>query len=707
VAKFFDRLKRRSSWSVELEPPPGERAAPEDRSPEHDARPSAPLDEDLTLLRNHHNFKAYNSSKIKFLYSQLPQRKKDVFDLIPLLIHVSGENLLTSSAACRQSIHGIFGYETSALTEESFGRVFPGKTMPKVSGVLTRNREMPINSLFLIGSLGSVAQNSKSDFDYWVCYEGREWTREALDAFQQKLKTIEVWAAGHAEAEVHFFPLDLRNVRVDDFGFARDESSGSAQGKLLKEEFYRSLTLIAGQTPLWWVLPPRVNDNEYERLRMLIQTSPRIDENDLVDMGNVHEVSWGDFYGAVIWQINKTIGSPFKSVLKMALLEDYMVNHGNKGLLCDELKERIIADQHQSELLDSYVLIFNRAGNYLADHGRMDDLNLLRQSFYLKSGVNLTPNDFRVRNLPRKKKVMVRLVREWGWDYDYIKKLNNFHFWSFNESQAFSQDINRFIFQTYKKVSTEIKKQKETVGLSINQRDLKVLSQKLAIFYSRRPNKVDSIKNVIEAPPVIGSLTLQPHPDENGQSVWQAYRGMLSREKIASGKSVSSLVRSSRYLAELLIWLVNNRLYDTNTSIILNSGIGDATPHCTVPDIQILLKELKEFFPQYKHSAISDTDLIKAPYPVRMYMIVNLEEPDKSVHVDRISTIYQNNWGEVFYHGYDSPAEGLDFALKFVSRRDEGDKRVPPPFFKVFLSDRHVKRVLIPRLNKLFRRVIA
>ena len=51
------------------------------------------------------------------------------------------------------------------------------------------------------------------------------------------------------------------SVIVNDFGGSEEDvdSSGSAQGKLLKEEFYRTAVFIAGHVPLWWVVPVGVD----------------------------------------------------------------------------------------------------------------------------------------------------------------------------------------------------------------------------------------------------------------------------------------------------------------------------------------------------------------------------------------------------------------------------------------------------------------
>lgn len=659
-------------------------------------------DEEISLAYNLRVFERYNEKKTEFLYEQLPLRKRVVFDLIPLLLHVDAADLLLCADACRMSPHGVYGFQVRPQSRESFAEAFPGIPFPKLRAQGNFDPDLPVKSIALMGSMGSVAQNTKSDLDYWICIDKEAFSRETFIYFQEKLMAIERWAEEFAGAEVHCFPLDKAQIQVDDFGAVSKEGSGTAQGKLLKEEFYRSLTLIAGQVPMWWVMPPGVSDSEYDRLASLLNYSHRINVSSLVEMGNVHNISLGEYYGAAIWQINKTIGSPFKSVLKMALLEEYISNRGGKGLLCDELKRRILFNEKDIQFLDPYILMFERASTYLTQDGRQDDLELLRRSLYLKSGCRLNLTDYRRTDLPRKTQVMVNLIRSWGWSHRDVERLNTYHNWTFRESQKYSQDINRFIIRAYKNITRQLAEQDQNGEQRISQRDLTVLGRKLFIFYSRRTNKVDSIKNVIESPPALNGLTLQPHINATGHKVWAAYRGLHSRENILKGGGTSALLRSSPYLTAVLIWLVNNRLYDARTTVNLNSGPSKLGTYSTVPELHALLKELMQFFPPLKLSELNEDEMLQKPRIIKMFLVINLEEPDSCKRIEQTAICYQNNWGEVFFKGYDHSEAGLQVSRDFVRKRFAFDPLGALSHFKVFLPNRQFKRDLAPRLNRFF-----
>lgn len=665
----------------------------------------SPAVEEAFLARAQRIFEAYNANKAAFLSEQLPPRKRVVYDLIPLLIHVDAADLLVDcSDACHMSPHGVYAYQTTANTEASFKEAFPGKKFPKLRSQASLDPSLPVKSMSLIGSLGSIAQNNKSDFDYWICFDNDVFSRESFIYFIEKLREIERWADRFGGAEVHFFPLDMNKVRSNDFGAVSGESSGTALGKLLKEEYYRTMTMVAGQTPLWWVMPPGVTDEEYLRLAEVIFRSSRVDASQLMDFGNVSGISLGEFYGATIWQINKTMGSPFKSILKMALLEEYMHNHGSKGLLCTELKQRLWDNQENIDLMDPYILMFERASAYLSEQGRTEDLDLLRRSLYMKSGAKLALADHRRPDLQRKKQVMINLIRQWGWNQRTIDKLNNFQYWSFKESQRFSKEVNRFIIRTYKNVSAELNRQQEEVGLVISQRDLTVLGRKLFIYYSKRTNKVDSIKTVIESPPALSGVTLQPYTGGDDVKIWAAYRALLSREAVESGKGVDSMLMRSPDLTAVLMWLVNNQLFDAGTSINLNSGEDHLGTHCTVPDLQALLKGLKSFFPPYRHSDIDEEELLKKPRIARMFVVLNLEKPDYATSIDDVAVCYQNNWGEIFFKAYrgKEAQNGLKISRDFVRKHFAYDPLSALANFKVFLPEREFKKIFRPKLTQFY-----
>jgi adenylate cyclase class 1 len=166
-----------------------------------------------------------------------------------------------------------------------------------------------------MGSVGTVAYNRKSDFDYWACVDQRGVSEKQAAAFQKKIDEIQKWALKEAGVEVHIFINDITNLKMNIFAEDEDEGFGSTIGGVLKDEFFRSSIIIAGKIPFWWVIPGFVSDSDYEKLFAHIPEKDRRDK--YVDIGNLYRISREDFLGAALFQLIKAIGSPFKSILKI------------------------------------------------------------------------------------------------------------------------------------------------------------------------------------------------------------------------------------------------------------------------------------------------------------------------------------------------------------------------------------------------------
>jgi len=658
------------------------------------------LPEEKTLRTAFQTFQRYNAEKIRFLYELLPERKKVVFDLVPLLLHLEGNGLLPCEDACRLSPRGIHGYEISQQTLASFAKAFPSLTPPQEEARGRLDLGRPIRSVSLIGSMGSIAQGPKSDFDYWICIDPAGDT-QAARCFEEKLRAIEVWAWDYGGAEVHGFRLPLDDIQADRFGEVNAERSGTAQGKLLKEEFYRSMTLIAGQTPCWWAMPPRIGDDEYQRYLKVIQRSEVINRHDLVDMGNVHDIAPGEFYGAAIWQINKVIGSPFKSILKLALLEEYLFAAGHEDLLCHELKERLLAREEAAALLDPYMLMFERASGFLERQDRREDLDLLRRALYLKTGVKIQLSDYRRTDHPRQKQVMVNYVRRWGWNHRRVEELNNYEQWTFQAVRDFNDEVNRYLMKTYRQISAVQKSREEKVDPNISARDLTVLGRKLYVLYARRPNKADLLLSVVDEPPALRGVTFQLRLNEDGLKQWEAYRGMHSREAVGEGEAASAQLKRSYFLTEILLWLVHNRIYGPATAVNLNQGLDNLSHHVTLPAVEDLLKALENFFPPLRLQELDEATLLKSPKVTRLFLAINVEAPDWSTEVLDSSICYANSWGELFFRGFHSD-RGVHQARRFVREHYAYDLLGVRSNFAVYLPKRTAAHLMTERLNKFF-----
>ncbi|MEE9275652.1 MAG: class I adenylate cyclase, partial [bacterium] len=287
-------------------------------------------------------FSAYNARKINTIISKLGPLDDEIFQMLPALVHLNLPELPGYIEDEDRVPTGIVNYRVEPdilrLIQKNFsGAKAAAHTPPPMPG------RGVIYSLAVMGSLATIAQTAKSDFDIWVCIEKPEFEEAKLEGLAEKLSAIEEWAEKKNHFECHFFITNISDARENRFGSSDTESAGSALGKLLKEEFFRTHTVLAGFPPFWDAVPPHISDEDYQRLRAAAADHYHLfDVSRFIDLGNAQRITMAEAFGAALWQLNKALGSPFKSAMKMALIEDYMDPESEPALLCDTLKETIV-----------------------------------------------------------------------------------------------------------------------------------------------------------------------------------------------------------------------------------------------------------------------------------------------------------------------------------------------------------------------------
>jgi len=193
---------------------------------------------DIRLIKQ--RFLNLHRLRLQRVQQALTPRQHIFLDLLPLLFHVNHPILpgyISSSVPA-----GIPDYSPSQNV------VRRAKSLGK--GFVFRKRALrvyPIDGIYLMGSVGSVAHSSKSDLDIWLCHS-THLSDSAVHALNEKAIAIEQWADS-LDLEVHFFLIDSEQFREGAATPLSSESSGSTQHHLLLEEFYRTALYIAGRYP--------------------------------------------------------------------------------------------------------------------------------------------------------------------------------------------------------------------------------------------------------------------------------------------------------------------------------------------------------------------------------------------------------------------------------------------------------------------------
>ncbi len=602
---------------------------------------------DKVFNDNLDRFLAYNAARQEKVIEVLPKKIKPLYRVIPFLLHVNVRSV-PGYIDNKEAVFGIYHFDVSKEFIADLLAVFPDTAIFRndLQGILPKGSKFPIKSLYLMGSLGTLVQSPESDFDYWVCIFKEMHTSKELELLGQKCREIEEWAIERYNLEIHFFLTDIKAVRSNDFGVSDKESTGTSQAKLLKEEFYRSCIRVAGRVPLWWCLPTKVTDKQYEAIRAKIKDSKKVNTELLIDLGNLDLITREEFFGAAIWQICKAMDSPFKSVLKMALLEVLMEMQQGESLLCNRLKSTVhdlnIPIVNTKEF-DSYALLFDCILDYFREKNRSQELDLFQKCLYIKSETKCSEAVPKEKVLSTKEKLVRSYITDWKWSAEKIAHLDDYCNWSFEEVWSLGKEVHTFMIGCYQRISQHLKTMTNHEHM-ISQNDLTVIGQKISSFYKPKPNKINFLKRAFDHGLWLDNCSISMSPNKIPSERWTLYQGHLEKQDSLGKKAKEQILKHGENLVDILVWALVNKMINNKTSIYLVPNPSQVK----MADVQIFVKDFIEFFPTIKISSLPNENLLQEEQILRCMVILNLPSPRWKEKIDHISVIYQTSWGETF-----------------------------------------------------------
>ena len=295
------------------------------------------------LAGNKQRYLAYNDFR-KQLFRELSlETGETVLYLVPWLLSVNAPACPGYLKDLERPfrVHGIEASQETKEREDAFRARFSAD--PHASFPTPEEEHCLIEGLYTIGSVGTVSQSLASDCDIWVCIDKKGFDQRAWQQINQKLNLIKDWLDTHLVAPVYFFISDVNEIRMNRFGSVDAESSGSAQQNTLKEEFYRTCITICGKIPLWWLCFDPHHAIDYDQAVAVVNGSAdSIVEDDLIDLGDLTTIDKSEYFAAALWQFQKPLLFPLKSILKMALLETALYVPDDP-LLCHQYREKPLA----------------------------------------------------------------------------------------------------------------------------------------------------------------------------------------------------------------------------------------------------------------------------------------------------------------------------------------------------------------------------
>ena len=614
-------------------------------------------------------FLALNHDRIERTRSSLRENQRDALDLLPLFFHVN--HPLLPGFISKETPFGIADYSPSKEVKEAAIRLSKGfeyKHRPRV--------RYDISAVFLMGSSGTVAYSDKSDFDVWVCHHPNL-NKDQLFALSEKAKAIELWA-GNIGIEVNIYLMNPDRFREGELSELSGESSGSAQHHLLLDEFYRTSLLLAGCYPLWWLVPPEEEAN-YNAVAHKLKHNRFIKEGECVDFGGLSAIPRDEFFGASLWQLFKAIDSPYKSVLKLMLMEVYAREYSDGDLLSQRYKVAVYGGKNDLTQLDPYVMLYEKLDEHLQTFGDEERVDLLRRCFYFK--VNIKVSQYaRVRNRNWRWEFMSELVEKWGWDEKYLNILDSRADWKIHRVTDERKILVNELTHCYRFLSDFVRENK--ISSSIEQRDLNLLGRKLFSTFERKAGKIEIINHGISGNLWESRLSLHYGHNRAGYATWALYPGTVDPAVIVG----LTPFRSAATSLEAIAWAYFNKILDSHSGVSVYAGASAFTSR----ELRSVVDAMDSVFSSFSIRALSTSDYARSARVTNALAIVNMgvdtmtnisgagrqlmtNQTDalsySGMHhnlVSSIDMVITTSWGEVLTSHYSGTEAVLDCLCEYT-----------------------------------------
>ncbi len=650
-------------------------------------------------------FMRLHRERLRRILAELRNSQQEFMHLLPLLLHIN---------------HPMLPGFVSSQTPTGIADFSPTKKALEAAKKLSRSFEYKrraqriyhIHGLYLMGSTGTIGQSSSSDFDIWLCFDPAL-NSDQREQLQQKARQIEK-SAEELDLEMHIFLIDPERFRHGEKSKLSHESSGTTQHNLLLEEFYRSAVLLAGRYPLWWLVPPE-HEDDYRNFAENLLTNRFVKDSEIIDLGGLDHVQAGEFFGAALWQLYKGIDSPYKSILKIFLMEAYSCIYPSPKWVAQQAKRAIYDGEKDIDKLDAYILLYQQVEAYLKKNNDHERLELARRCFYFKVGERLSQSrssdNWRLRT-------MLGLTRQWGWGQTQLQMLDTRAEWKIDRVIKERNALVGVLTRSYRLLTDFARKYAQESH--IDPHELNLLGRKLYTALDHRPGKIDHINPGISKNLTEENLSLFHRPTKDGEPAWMLYRGMWD----AGEETDQRPIKISTNLIEILLWSHVNQVWGRGTRIAFDAG-DTALPRSELLSLQ---KSVSRLFPHYMPPSAGMSALAKPAAIVMTALFINIgEDPmeyltregmqltserhdplsfasPRSNLVLNLEKIHQTSWGELQVSRHEGGEGLMDVLCYILNQQPEPDQ--PPTQINVFSFSGVRGSQIALRVTELFNHVI-
>lgn len=585
-----------------------------------------------TFIQNKKVYLTYNYFRKNIFLGLAPKDGESILYLLPWMLSVNDpavpgfvENLKRSIA-----VYGTATDQALIKRESSFKTRFHIRK----SGSLLRPSPQAclIQGIYTIGSVGTIGQTTHSDCDIWVCIKRADFSKSAKEHLFQKINLIKDWMDVNLKIPVYFFICDIEDIRDSNFGVTGDQSSGSAQRNVLKEEFYRTSILISGKIPLWWACFDPGGTIDYQSLAAQYSMEA-FEDYDFIDMGPLESVDNDEYFGAALWQFNKALTHPLKSVIKMLLLEMLLFSHGQE-LLCHRFRNLVLDQEHEFVFHDPGAFTLNAILEYTRNV-HPDSFEFIKQCSYLRHDIHLYS-----KKLTLKENLAKEIFQQYPLTREEIYRLNVFAAWPLLEQLEFGEKIFYLLSNIYKRIMACQK----DISSGLTRQDMTIIGRKLAACLERKRSKIKLVHKPLFNPN-LPTLTFK-----SDKKLWYVFTAGEPLNPIVAGVDI----------VHCIAYLVWNELYEAS-----NIRMTPNPTPITLQEINNLSKRIREVFGLFDITSVDFSNFLETENVTKLLVVVNFGNPELGMDIDDFSVIYCNHWGELFCRRFNDP----DQFREFIDRR--------------------------------------
>jgi len=581
-----------------------------------------------TLLQNKKVFLAYNQFRKDIFQHLAPKESEVILFLLPWLLSINHPDFPGYVPDLDKPFR-VFDIEQSKdikKKEPAFKKQF--KCYDQGSLLKYSTEYCDIQGIYTIGSIGTISQTSHSDCDLWVCIDRENYTATQFDHLSQKVYLIKDWLDNTLKMPVYFFISDISDIQKCNFGNVSDESCGSTQRNVLKEEFYRTAIVICGKIPFWWVYFNPEEPLSYEQALQEYQ-HPNFGQDDCVDLGNLLAIEQSEYFGAALWQFNKALTHPLKSIIKMLLLVVQM-ELPQEALFCHRFRDLILSDGGNKSFIDPSMFTLDAVLSHYEQQEHRD-FEFLKKCFYLRYEIKLMSNKMTI-----KEELSAELFKKYKLDRHSLYDLNRFESWSFQAHQEFGAKILTLLLEMYKDISNMAK---DVTGL-IAPQDLTIIGRKLASSLARKEGKLPIMHKPIDTINV---------PD-------LTFRFESRKWRVAPAHDADMIVVENADVVYCIAYLIWNDLFEAvNVRMIPNPT------SVTIQEIINLGRKIREVFGSYNITAVDFQNFLQPEKITKILIVVDFEAVKESVEGNNYRVVMENNWSELFIKQFPSTDKLIAF----------------------------------------------